>query len=389
MTKMEIATEAGLSLTAVSDHIDRLQKENLIEVSTIGTSSGGRKPRLYALNKNAGHVISFEVGSSSVRVAICDFDCNILHTDRDDIDLSKHPADTLTHMYNMVSRLMNHTGIGKETIMGIGIGIPSPVEFSSGRPISPPIMPGWDRYPIRDFWSQHFDCPCYVDNDVNIMALGEYAKGLNFEVENLIYVKIGTGIGAGIILDSKLFRGANGSAGDIGHFDVGEDVLCWCGNKGCLEAICGGKAIAARAKELALTGRSNYLLGVLEEKGELTLRDIGIGIKQLDPLSVELIRESGAMIGRVIASIVNFANPSLISIGGRVAEFGDVLLASIRQGIYQRSLPLATRNLQINKDALGKMTGLIGGAFMTIDELIINYTDNNPDTYLQSKTLKS
>ncbi len=385
MAKTDVAAVSGLSLSAVSDHIERLLKENLIQVSNIGNSSGGRKPRLYTLNKDVGYIISVELGTSSVQVALTDFDCNILCYDRSPVNLSEGPETVLTYIYKMVEQLMLEHHISKSTVLGIGIGIPGPVEFASGLPISPPIMPGWDRYPIREFWSQYFDCPCYVDNDVNIMALGEHAKGLNFEIDNLIYIKIGTGIGAGIIYDGKLYRGSSGSAGDIGHFDVGADVNCWCGNTGCLEAVAGGKAIASKAKELALAGRSDFLLDIVEEKGGLTLKDIGLGIQRLDSLSVELIRDSGALIGRVLASLVNYSNPSLISIGGGVSEFGDIVLAAIRQGIYQRSLPLATRNLIINKSILGRKAGLIGGAFMTIDQLIINSTDDNAHTFFLNR----
>jgi glucokinase-like ROK family protein len=380
---MELMTESGLSWSAVSDHVERLFNERLIEVSEIGNSSGGRKPKLYALNKHAGRIISIELGSSSVRVAICDFDCNILDSESSSIVLNDGPNKVLTHIYQIVKQLLDRHQIEKKSVLGVGIGIPGPVEFASGLPISPPIMPGWDRFPIRDFWENHMECPCYVDNDVNIMALGEHAKGLNFEVDNLIYVKIGTGIGSGIVCEGKLFRGSNGSAGDIGHFDVGSDVLCWCGNRGCLEAIAGGKALTAKAKDHALQGRSQILLDALNERGEIKLKDIEMGLQLLDSLSLELIRESGAYIARVIASLVNFYNPSLISIGGAISEFGDIFLASLRQGVYQRSLPIATRNLQINKSVLGKTAGLVGGAFMTIDQLIINSTNNNADTFLE------
>ncbi len=385
LSKTDIAAESGLSLSAVNDHIERLISDKLIIISEIGNSSGGRKPRLYALNKDAGHVISIELGASSVQFAICDFDCNLKFSDHASIELGQGPDEVLEQIYRRISSLMEMNRISKTSIKGIGIGIPSPVEFISGLPISPPIMPGWDRYPIRVFWAKYFDCPCYVDNDVNIMALGEHAKGLNFEVDNLIYIKIGSGIGAGIISHGQLYRGSNGSAGDIGHIDVGSDVLCWCGNRGCLEAIAGGKALTAKAKELASSGHSSFLMEALKEKNDITLKDIRAAIQQPDPLSVELIRDSGATIGRVIASLVNFFNPSLISIGGSVSEFGDIFLASLRQGVYQRSLPLATRDLRINKSTLGRPAGLIGGAFMTISQLIVNSRDSDTDTVLERK----
>lgn len=381
LPKTDIALASGLSVSAVSEHVERLMNEKLIQTSNIGNSSGGRKPKLYSINQHAGYIISIELSTSAVRVAITDFDCNILMSQGSPVDISEGPKKVLTYINDMVGQLTTKAHIDKTAIKGIGIGIPGPVEFASGLPISPPIMPGWDRYPIREFWSQYFDCPCYVDNDVNIMAVGEHAKGLQFEVDNLIYIKIGTGIGAGIIYDGKLYRGVSGSAGDIGHIDIGRDVSCWCGNRGCLEALAGGKAIAAKAKEMALAGKSEFLLERLNSKGEITIKDVGMGIHSFDSASVDLIRESGALVGQVISSLVNFANPSLISIGGGVAEIGDILLAAIRQGVYQRSLPLSTRNLLINKSNLGKAAGLVGGAFMTIDQLIINSVEKS-DTLL-------
>jgi glucokinase-like ROK family protein len=376
LSKTDMASITGLSLSAISEHLERLTDENLILGASVGVSSGGRKPKLFTLNENAGHIVSIELSTSSVRVGISDFDCRILDYKSSAIPIGDGPKKTLTLIYEIVREMLSAKHIDYQSVKGIGIGFPGPVEFATGLPVSPPIMPGWDQYPIRGFWAQYFDCPCYVDNDVNIMAVGEHAKGLNFMVDNLIYVKIGAGIGAGIIVDGKIYRGINGSAGDIGHIDVGIDVDCWCGNRGCLEALAGGKAIAAQAKKLALAGKSDFLMERLKDKGVLSVKDVGLGLQSLDSSSIELIRESGETIGRVLASIVNFTNPSLVSIGGGVAELGDILLASIRQGVYRRSLPLATRNLAINKSTLGRMAGLIGGAFMTIDQLITSRIDS-------------
>jgi predicted NBD/HSP70 family sugar kinase len=382
LSKADIAEKTDVSLSAVSGHIERLMEEKLIQVSNIGVSSGGRKPKQYSLNSSYGFIISIELGTASVQAALTDFNCQIVASRSSLIQINQAPEAVLTQTYQLIEQLMKDNHIEKQSIKGIGMGIPGPVEFSTGCPISPPLMPGWDGYSIKAFWSTYFDCPCYIDNDVNIMALGEYTKGLNFEVEHLIFVKIDTGIGAGVIYDGKLYRGATGSAGDIGHFDIGTDVICWCGNRGCLEASAGGKAITVQGKEHALAGKSAYLLKVVEEEGDLTLNHIHAGLQSLDSVSIELIRESGTAIGRVIASIVNFSNPSLIAIGGTVSEFGDLFLAALRQSVYQRSLPLATRNLTINKSNLGAEVGLVGGAYMTIDELIIHGTNNSTDIRL-------
>ncbi|WP_165971979.1 ROK family transcriptional regulator [Paenibacillus piri] len=382
MSKAEIADEAGVSLSAVSVHVERLIHEKLIKLSHIGESSGGRKPKQYSVNPDYGLILSIVMGSSFVQVAFTNFDCDILCLKTSPIHISDGPEKVLSFTNRLAEQLLEQYKLNKSSIKGIGIGIPGPVDFSLGIPIAPPIMPGWDRFPIREYWAKLYDCPCYVDNDVNVMALGEYTKGLNFTTENLLFVKIGTGIGSGIVYDGKLYRGTTGSAGDIGHFDTGRDQICWCGNKGCLEAVAGGKAIVSKGKELALAGKSGFLLTRLQDHGELTLDDIGAGLLKLDPMAVELVRESGTVIGQVLASVVNFSNPSLVVLGGKVSGFGDLFLAAIRQSVYQRSLPLATRNLQINKSVLGDTAGLTGGAFMTIDQLILQATDDDGNHFL-------
>jgi predicted NBD/HSP70 family sugar kinase len=383
LSKAELADQSGFSLSAVSDHVERLIVEQLIDVHAIGNSSGGRKPKQYSLNSKYGQILSIELGTTSVQIAITNFNCEILYSKAASIDINEGPDKVLTYIQQLAEQLMLEFGLDKASIKGIGIGVPGPVDFSLGIPITPPLMQGWDNYLIPAFWSKYYDCPCFVDNDVNIMALGEHAKGYKFEIDNLIYIKIGSGIGSGVIYDGKLYRGSAGSAGDIGHFDIGNDVLCWCGNRGCLEASAGGKAIVSKGKVWASSMKSDFLSKRLQEQGDITLEDLRAGVLNLDPVSVEIIRESGALLGRVLASIVNFSNPDLVAIGSEFSEYEDILLASIRQSVYQRSLPLATRKLFINKSILGNTAGLIGGAFMTIDQLIIQATNDKVDSFLQ------
>lgn len=371
LSKAELAEETGVSLSAVSLHIDRLIQAGIIDIAQIGLSTGGRKPRQYSINKNYGFILAIELGTTNVQVAFTNFDCEIVALRSSAIHIQDGPEQVLAYIYETAETLLKDLQLDRGLIRGIGIGLPGPVDFQMGTPVSPPMMPGWGGYPIKQFWARYYDCPCYVDNDVNIMAIGEHAKGLNFEVDHMVYVNVENGIGSGIIYDGVLYRGASGSAGDIGHFDTGADVLCWCGNRGCLEAAAGGQALLSQGLELAHSGRSVYLQEALRARGALTLEDIGLGLQQQEPGIVEMVRESGAQIGRVIASIVNFANPSLVVLGGKVADFGDLFLAAIRQSVYQRSLPLATRQLRINESVLGAHAGIIGGAIMTIDQLIL------------------
>jgi predicted NBD/HSP70 family sugar kinase len=201
----------------------------------------------------------------------------------------------------------------------------------------------------------------------------------------VVVVKIGTGIGAGIITEGRIHRGAQGSAGDVGHIQVSDDpnVICRCGNIGCLEALAGGAALGAAGEVVARGGRSARLLTALEQRGSVTAEDVARAASAGDPVAMQMLADAGHRIGAMLASVVNFFNPSLIAIGGGVANSPDVLLASIRESIYRRSLPLATRNLLIQRSSLGGLAGVIGASGMVLDQLfsresLARLTDPDP-----------
>ena len=233
-------------------------------------------------------------------------------------------------------------------------------------------MPGWGDFPIRRTFGARYNVPVWVDNDVNVMTLGELRAGAARGHRTVVFVKIGTGVGAGIIIDGKLHRGAQGSAGDVGHTQVTSDdaVVCRCGKIGCLEATAGGAALARDALALARDGTSPALARRLEAQGgHLAAEDVSWAASHGDVASVRLIVRAGNLVGEMLSSMVHILNPSLIVIGGGVAEPGDPFLAAIRESVYRRSLPLATRELEIRHSALGTQSGVIGVATMVIDEL--------------------
>jgi glucokinase-like ROK family protein len=266
--------------------------------------------------------------------------------------------------------MLKENALSPEKLNGIGIGVPGPVDFSVGTLVSPPIMPGWDCYPIIQTVQQWFpSANVVVDNDVNVMALGEINQGAGKGVDNLVFVKIGTGIGSGIICEGNLYRGSSGCAGDIGHISVNKSgPLCHCGNRGCLEAYAGGPAIAERALTEAQAGRSPILLKYFEKNGKvIRTEDVGDAAREGDALAIEVIRESGQYIGDVLAGLVNFFNPEMIVIGGGVRNLGNLLLSSIRQTVLHRSTSLATRDLRIVFSETGPDAGVIGAVNLAMD----------------------
>jgi glucokinase-like ROK family protein len=355
----------------VAQRLGELIDRGLVVEGDPGPSTGGRPPRQLRFNARAGHVLVADLGATSVDVALTTLDGQILGHRDEPASIEDGPERCLARVEELFDGLVATTQSLPGGLWGIGIGVPGPVEFATGRPISPPIMPGWDGYPIRERLSARFRAPVWVDNDVNVLALGEWRSGVAAGHDDVVVVKIGTGIGAGIISRGRAHRGAQGSAGDVGHIQVVDDptVICRCGNVGCLEALAGGAALGAAGEAAAREGRSERLRTALDQRGRVTAEDVARAASAGDPVAVDLLEAAGRRIGAMLASVVNFFNPSLVVVGGGVANSPDVLLAAIRDTILRRSLPLATRDLLIQRSSLGGLAGVIGAASMVVDEL--------------------
>jgi len=368
-TRAALAEALGLSRAVITQRLAALSGYGLIAEDGVGPSTGGRAPRTLRFCADAGYLLVADLGATSVDVAVTDLAGEILEHRFEPADIAAGPDPVLTRVEALFEEALAQAQPAG-ALWGIGIGVPGPVEFGAGRPISPPIMPGWDDYPVGGRFAR-YGVPVWIDNDVNLMALGELTTGIGRGRDSFVFVKIGTGIGAGIIVRGEIHRGAQGCAGDIGHIQVSADreVICRCGNVNCLEALAGGGALGRDGETAAREGRSPFLKGVLAEKGSLTAVDVARGAAHGDTASLELIANAGRLVGQAVAAIVNFFNPSLVVIGGGVAEAGDMLLATIRQTVYRRSLPLSTRHLAIQRSVLGDRAGVSGAATMVANEL--------------------
>jgi glucokinase-like ROK family protein len=370
-TRPEISRALGLGRNIVAQRASQLLDLGLLAEGELARSTGGRAPRALRFRAEAGCILVAELGATSIGVAIADLRGQLTSVREEPADVTVGPEPILRRVAELFTKILGDQPEPVE-VWGVGIGLPGPVEFATGRPIAPPIMPGWDGYDVRGYLSERFGAPVWVDNDVNIMALGELRGGLAQGERDVIYLKIGSGIGAGLVSGARLHRGAQGCAGDVGHSAVVDDsdVVCRCGKRGCLEAIAGGAALARDGAAAAADGRSGYLAGVSADGRTISADDVARGARHGDPVSVDLLTRSARLVGEAVARMVNFFNPSLILIGGGVAQAGDLYLAEIRQSVFSRSLPLATRSLQILRSPLGDMAGLRGAAFMVVDELL-------------------
>lgn len=370
----EMVAATDYSRTKITSSIDALLNKNIVTADNLTEYTGGRRSRKYSLNGDYCLVAGVDIGATSIDLGIADFSGKFRQRYSEDVSVKDGPIVVLGRVCTLLEKTLQESGTSTDTLYGIGIGVPGPVDFSAGTLVSPPIMPGWDRYPISQTIQQWFPtASVVVDNDVNLMALGEVYQGAGKGVDDLIFVKIGTGIGAGIICEGRIYRGSSGCAGDIGHISVDKNgPMCHCGNKGCLEAMAGGPAIVERSLKAAQTGKSPILLNYYEKNGNiLRPEDIGDASREGDTLAIEVIRESGQFIGDVLASLVNFYNPGMIVIGGGVSNLGNLLLSSIRQAILRRSLPLATRDLLVVFSEIGPDAGVIGAINLAMDNILM------------------
>jgi predicted NBD/HSP70 family sugar kinase len=356
VTRAELARRTGLARSTVAQRVDALIARRLVYEAGGSESTGGRPPTLLAFNHDAGVVLVADLGATHSRLAVSDLAANPLAELAEDIDIALGPERVLDWVRDRFLKLLEQADRKEADVRGIGVGVPGPVAFHTGQPVSPPIMPGWDGFSIPGWFADHYDVPVLVDNDVNIMAVGEHWTYWR-AVEHLLFIKVGTGIGCGIVAGGHIHRGAQGAAGDIGHIRLShEEVVCRCGNIGCLEAVAGGRALAERLTEAGVEAKRS--------------RDVVELVRAGNPLATRLVREAGRHLGEVLAEAVNFFNPGVIVIGGDLGQVHEQLLAGVREVTFRRSLPLATGELNTVPSQLGDRAGVIGAAIMALDRVL-------------------
>lgn len=346
-TRSELATLTGLARSTVAARVDALVRTGLISTVANAASTGGRPSRQFAFDGTNQGVLGVDIGATHVHIGLSDLRGELLLDTQVLLAVSEGPETVLGWVIEQGHKLVKEHGI-PDFLRAVGVGLPGPVEHTTGQPVDPPIMPGWDRFDVPGVLTEAFGVPVLVDNDVNVMAVGE--RNVRWpDVDDLLFVKVSTGIGAGVIAGGRVHRGAQGIAGDIGHVYVpgSDDVMCRCGSTGCLEAVAGGPAIAAKIRAAGIDVS--------------TPQDVASAVMQGDIEAVRAVREAGRVIGRVLGTCVSLINPAVIVLGGPIADAGDHLVAGVRESIYTRSAPLATGSLQIVRSR-GKDNSAVSGA---------------------------
>ncbi|MCR6477821.1 ROK family protein [Variovorax sp. ZS18.2.2] len=346
---------SGLSRSTVTERLATLFEAGFILEGEQSKPSGGRPTNMLQINQSFGVVLVSDVGETHVHSAVTDLEPGLLVETTDPIDIGDGPQAILAVIARQYWKLLKRLKRAKEDVLGICLGLPAPVDHLTGRVFGPSVLAGWDDFAVGAFLAAEFDAPTLIENDVNLMTLSE-ARRFWPDVDQLLFIKAGTGIGSGIVTDRRLYRGAQGVAGDIGHiqFSTTNAPLCRCGKLGCVEARAGGWAIA---RDLRARG--------FEAKDA---RDVVDLVRKNRPEAINLVREAGRVLGEVAADVVSLLNPSVIVIGGTLIAVEEYLLAGVRELVYQRCLPLATRTLQIAPARSDLRTGLLLGAAQLVIE---------------------
>ncbi|MFJ7411319.1 ROK family transcriptional regulator [Streptomyces sp. NPDC098077] len=354
LTQAEIARSTGLSAATVSNIVRELKGGGTVEVTP--TSAGGRRARSVSLSGDAGIVIGVDFGHTHLRVAVGNLAHQVLAEESEPLDVDASSAEGFDRAEVLVKRLIEATGIGPDKVIGIGLGVPGPIDVESGTLGSTSILPGWTGINPSEELSGRLGVPVYVDNDANLGALGELVWGSGRGVKDLAYIKVASGVGAGLVIDGTIYRGPGGTAGEIGHITLDESgPVCRCGNRGCLETF-----TAAR-----------YVLPLLQPSHGpgLTMERVVQLAREGDPGCRRVIGDVGRHIGSGVANLCNLLNPSRVVLGGSLAEAGELVLGPIRDSVSRYAIPSAARQLSVLPGALGGRAEVLGALALVLSEM--------------------
>nr|WP_206441113.1 ROK family transcriptional regulator [Streptomyces boncukensis] len=354
LTQAEIARSTGLSAATVSNIVRELKESGTVEVTP--TSSGGRRARAVSLSADAGIVVGIDFGHSHLRVAVGNLAHKVLTEDAEPIDVDASSAQGFDRAEQLVQRLIARSAVSPSKVIGVGLGVPGPIDIGTGVLGSTAILPGWAGTNPRDEMARRLGVPVHVDNDANLGALGEQVWGAGQGAADLAYIKVASGVGAGLVINGRIYRGPGGTAGEIGHITLDESgPVCRCGNRGCLETFTAARYVLPLLHSSHGPGLTMARMVELAEEG--------------DPGCRRVIADIGRHIGSGVASLCNLLNPSRVVLGGPLAEAGDLALDPVRDSVTRYAIPSAARQLRVEPGELGSRAEVLGALALVLNEM--------------------
>jgi predicted NBD/HSP70 family sugar kinase len=353
-TRNEVRRVTGLARSTVTHKVDALLSAGyLVEDGTI-VDGRGRPSTRFRVNDHLTTILVADLGASHGRLAVCTPAGDVLVESVIESQIGKGPEAVLVMVTRGLDQLMERSGRARSSLRGTAIGVPCPVDLQSGRVARSISVPGWDNYPVQDHLVDYFGVPAVMDNDANLMGIGEQRR-IYPNAHQVLFVKVGTGIGASVIIDGELLRGSDSAEGYIGHTKITgvEETCSSCGARGCLAAIASGRAMV----------RDLHRLGYQPSN----TRDVVQLVRAGNPDAVQIVTAAGRALGDVLSKAVSLLNPDAVVIGGDVVHAREQLLLGVRETLLLRSQPLATSRLTIAPSGLGDRAGIIGAAAMVAD----------------------
>jgi predicted NBD/HSP70 family sugar kinase len=360
-SRAEIARRTGLSRSTVSSLVGELQGSGVIteragEGEGGATARGGRPPTLIALDPSVGVAIGVDFGKRHVAVAASDLSHTVLAESRREMDGDYDAEAGFAVADKLVKQVLSEAKVDRGVVIGAGVGVPAPIHLRTGTVGSSAILPGWNEVRVGEEFGSRLGLPVYVDNDANLAALAELHWGAGRDSSNLVYVTASTGIGAGIVIDGRLYRGAGGTAGEIGHTTIDESgPICRCGSRGCLETFAAVPAILELLKPSL--GEDLTAEQVIEQAGGGDLA------------CQRAIGDAGRHLGAALANLCNLVNPERIVVGGSLAQAGDTLLDPMRETVQRRAIVSAARDVEVVRGELSERAEMLGAVALVLYEV--------------------
>ena len=348
LTQAELARQTGLSTATVSNIVKTMAGVGSIE--TEPTTSSGRRALLVRLSNNGAVAVGVDFGRRHLRIVLVSLGFTVVEEQFLELPIGHRAEESIDRAAQLLAKMLEDHGITASAVLGVGVGIPGPIDRRTGTVVQGAILPEWVGIHLHDLEKRlHF--PVVFDNDANLGALAEVTWGPHNTVDNLVFIKIGSGIGAGLILAGHPFSGSFGITGEIGHETITDNgVACHCGNRGCLETV----------------ASTSVMMALLGTRAPVTTADIVQNAIAGDAATLRVLDDAGAAIGRGLASIANLINPEVIVIGGPLADLGQILLAPIERGLLRHAVPSVGGATVLVMSSLGDRAEALGAASLVL-----------------------
>jgi len=375
ISRTDITRMIGLSGATVTKFVDNLIQIGFVREDGYDDSRGGRRPTLLKLMPEAGFAVGVELGAANLRAVVIDLEAKIVTRIAKKTKADEGKEKVFKRIIEIIHQVIDASGLEKEKIKGIGVGISGIVDHQKGICLFCPNIKGWENVPVKRLLEEKFGIEVSVDDSSRMAALAEHWCGLARKVENFIFVNVGVGIGSGIFANGQLYRGSRGTAGELGHTTIDENgPRCQCGNRGCLETLVSGPAIVRRTRERLEEGVVS-LVGKMSggDFAKITPELVAQAARKGDKLAFNIMEKTGQYLGIGIANAVNLFNPELVIIGAGISQAGDLFLDTVKRTVKARALHTASTSVDIKLSELGDTTAAQGTAILVLKDIFKPY----------------